>query len=701
MVKFFSFHLIRLLTISLMFGTALLLGSLRVWSAEPEAPLFHYTPPASSAPVMGTIGVPTSSAAAVGSSINILILALDEADINAARFSNITSLVPTTIPATPKNEPALTTPLPLPPAQDHKADVPATAPVTTSIPTLPATGSTPAPDEIPAEAFLHRPPGRAQMVAAPLRRALVAAGFRDVLTTPLDGPSVLRSVNSARLAMRSLDALRFTTGQMLDAAIAGADRFTAEGGVVENAPASSSASPALAQARQTAIAAASRIGLTLGYRAVVVLAVAADQRIARPGAVYSLLVVDTPREIGEAFFLRQDGADEVAIDQTAAAGAAQNIAFGLRNWAPFTVADRAVQVEKYLATARGALQKNDTATAQDLLQIVVAYDPSNSEAYVLLGDALQSTDAVASARAYQRAAEINTKNGEVWAKIAIVHTLASPPDWVRSLQAARRAQQLGYDSANLRTSMAASEFGRADLFRRSGRIDQAEDAELVARRHLERARELAPDSPEVTANVSRLMAKYLLDQKRYKEAVQSLDLLAIQYPNDLQTQTMYARALEGYGKRDEDTFLAWARVWKLKGESEVPLDGTRYAVIADGFDQRIANIGKNAFQLTYGVSTGAMLRETALLQIEKSKTELKTAVAALQVMRPPVGRTTNEGHVQRLFAADLMQQAMEFYSIYLETGNDLNRTRALETHRQAMESLNAARTGAGTAANGV
>ena len=111
-----------------------------------------------------------------------------------------------------------------------------------------------------------------------------------------------------------------------------------------------------------------------------------------------------------------------------------------------------------------------------------------------MGDMVQSTDPVAAARSYQRASEINTKSGEVWAKIAIVHTLATPPDWIRSLQSANRAMQLGYDSANLRTAMAASEFGRAELFRRSARIDQAEDAELLARRHLERARELAPDN---------------------------------------------------------------------------------------------------------------------------------------------------------------------------------------------------------------
>jgi tetratricopeptide (TPR) repeat protein len=528
----------------------------------------------------------------------------------------------------------------------------------------------------------RRPPGRAQNVAAPLRRALVAAGFEDVLTTPLDSATVLRSLNSGRLTTRQLDALRFTTGQILEAAKKGDPAYQTEG---------TPSYAALAQSRQIAVASAARIGLTLGYRAVVVLAVAPDNRAARPAALYSVMLVDAANGTGQALTLRQEGAQQIEIDQAAAAEAAQGIAAVVHGWKPFSATDRAAAVQKYLEAARASIENSDLATAQDQLNLVVSFDPSNSEAYILMGDVLQSTDPVAAARAYQRAAEINTKSGEVWAKIAIVHTLSTPPDWIRSLQSANRAQQLGYDSANLRTAMAASEFGRAELFRRSGRIEQAEDAELLARRHLERARELAPDSPEVSASVSRLMAKYLLDQKRYKEAVASLDLLAIQYPDDLQTQTMYARALEGYGRRDEDTFMAWARVWKLSGESEVPLDAARYAVIADGFDQRLVSLGKNVFQMTYGVSTGAILRESAILQTARAKEEFQTAVAALRLMKPPPGRTSSDAHTARLFAADLMQLALEHYSVYLETSNDINRVRAVENHKQAIESLNTAR----------
>jgi hypothetical protein len=713
-------------------------------------------------PVLATI-VPASPIS-IPSSVNVLILALDAADINSAQINNIRRLLPhlkdgsaavaappVTAPpvaaSQPQPEPAPAAPQ-TPAVQNPEAQVPAAEapPALGPVPALPpappapqhggAAPPVPTPVTVPAVAELparvlprwrayaqerealsraqdkdaplsldapstsvpnpsrleepvQRPPGRAQLVAAALRRSLAVSGIQDVLAVPLDGASVVRSINSGRITLRTVDALRFTTGQMLEAAQN--DTAIGEASATQKAP-------ALAKPRQSAIAAASRIGLAMGYRAVVVLAVAPQADGA--GAVYSLLLVDAPNEKGKTFVLRQAGADQSTLDQSAAGSAASRIEAALGEWTPFTNADRATQVEKHLAAARAALQNNDVTVAQDHLNLAVSFDPSNSQAYVLLGDALQSSDAAAAAQAYQRAAEIDTKNGEVWAKIAIVHTLADPPDWIRSLQAANQAQQLGYDSANLRTAMAAAEFGRAELLRRGGRIEQAEDAELVARRHLDRARELAPDNPEVSASISRLMAKYLLDQKRYKEAVQSLDLLAIQYPNDLQTQTMYARALEGYGRRDEDTFLAWARVWKLSGESQVPLDAARYAIIADGFDQRLANLGKSVFQLTYGFSTGAILREAAILQTKRAKDEFAAAVAALRLIQPPPGRVASEAHVARLYAADLMQLALEHYSIYLETGNDLPRTRAVESHRQAIENLNIARNGGATAGAG-
>lgn len=673
----------------------------------------------------------TPNAPVIVGEVNVLVLALDEADIKAARAVGITRVparpapardVPAPAPAVPElpvmaepeeenaaEPPAILLPPPpaarprvpaaemeapgITPAAFHGkgfsdgplwralAQIGAIAPMTPPRPAparpengrlIPGLPDISLPGDEEVEMPSRRPAGRAQLAAAPLRRSLNALGLRDVLTTPLDGSTIIRSVMAGRLSTRVLDSLRFSTGQMLESLNANAN---------PDVP-----SPMFVQARQKAIQAASRIGLSLGYRAVVVLALTKDGQ-------YSYLLVDTTQESGETFFVPANGATQVVRDQTAAASAANTLSARLVAWTPFTSGDRAQRIEAHMSAAQIAIENNDLATTQDQLNQVVSLDPSYTAAYILLGDALQNSDPIGAAKAYQRAAEINTRNGAVWSKIALVHTMSNPPDWIRSLSAANKALQLGFDSANLRTAMAASEFGRADLLRRRGLPDQAEDTELIARRHLDRARELAPDDPEVAAGVSRLMAKYLLDQKRYKEAVQALDLLAIQYPDDLQTQTMYARALEGQNTRLEDLFLAWARVWKLSGESEVLLDATRYGRIADGFDQRMVNISKNVFQMTSGVATGALLRETAILQTARSLTDLTETVTALRLMRPPVGRSSSDAHVSRLFAADLMQQAMEFYSQFLETGQEISRTRAVDLHRQAIESLNDARAG--------
>lgn len=665
----------------------------------------------------------------VAEAINVLVLALDDSDIKSARSVGITRMPAKPAPAqntpAPALEPAVTdlplmtepedeaAPpamlLPPPPAAKQRVPanemaVPGMGPATfrknqsfveptwralaqqqlggippmsppprrrpaaasdSSIPNLPSVVVT---EDMAASS--SRPPGRAQIAAAPLRRALNAQGLRDVLTTPLDGPTIVRSVIAGRLNSRVLDSLRFSTGQMIES--------------LNNSSNPAVPSPLFAAARQKAIQAASRIGLSMGYRAVVVLA------LTNKGE-YSYLLVDTTQETGETFIVPAAGDTPVARDQNAAGSAAGTLSARLTKWTPFTADERAQRIESHMDRAQAAIAGNDLTAAQDQLGQIVALDPSYTDAYILLGDVLQNSDPIAAGKAYQRAAEINTRNGAVWSKIALVHTLSNPPDWVRSLSAANRALQLGFDSANLRTAMAAAEFGRADLLRRGGRPDQAENTELIAHRHLDRARELAPDDPEVTAGISRLMAKYLLDQKRYKEAVQSLDLLAIQYADDLPTQTMYAQALEGQGTRLEDLFLAWARVWKISGESEVLLDSTRYARIADGFDQRMVNISKNVFQMTSGVATGALSRETAILQTNRSMADLNETLAAIRLIRPPMGRTSSDAHVARLFAADLMQQAMEFYSQFLETGQEISRSRAVDLHRQAIESLNNAR----------
>lgn len=682
------------------------------------------------------------STRAPSTSINVLILALDEADMNAARPANLTEppplrsrppaagvvprppaappravapldqpdgAVPAPAPPAPEEVPAGGMQLPPPPGLPQEdpvvRELPAIMPAalglpgtiarrasaqvavtaaggqaSSAIPGLPLMASPG--DEPNLEMPNRRPPGRAQIFAAPLRRALVARGVTDVLTTPLDGATVVRTLNNGRISLRTVDQLRYATQQMLDNVGLAPEELPGPAAELQQ------------KAVQTAIAAASRVGLTLGYRAVVVLAVS-------PGGRHSILLVDAVRETGEVLN-PADAVDAVAVDaaltrdQAAASGVAAEIASRLGSWVPFTAPDRVAKLERHMAAARAAVEQQDAEAARDQLQQAVALDASYADAYILLGDVLQKTDAAAAAAAYQRAAEINTRNGSVWARIAIVHTLSSPPDWVRALQTAAKAHSLGYDSANLRTAMAAAEFGRAEIFRRSSRPERAEDAELIARRHLERARELAPDDPEVVASVSRLMAKYLLEQKRYGEAAQALELLAVQYPNDLQTQLMYAKALEGGTGREQDLFAAWARVWQLGGESDIPLDTARYSRITDGFDQRLFALARNVFQMTSGVATGALPRETALLQAQRSRDEMKMTVGALQLMRPPAIRAISDAHISRMFATDLMQQAVESYILYLETGADLNRSRAVDFHRQAIENLNVARMGAQT-----
>lgn len=638
---------------------------------------------------------PAVSSSVFSASTNVLILALDEADINSARSANLVDTPgtrssaprPNAAPAGAQGQVPATwsQPVrPLNPIEELPAVPAAIAPIDYSrdsgitwsahaqianssraIPDLPGISSS------DIEAPSTRPPGRAQSAAAPLRRALGEAGVRDVMVAPLDGPTVVRTVNAGRIDVRVIDRLRFATQQMLKSPNAKTEELDA----------------GAAQSRQDAVRAASRIGISMGYRAVIVLAIS-------PRDEYSYLLVDAARETGEVFVWNPAGGNSLERDKSVSAIATPLLLSEIRQWPAFSSSDRTTKLESHMAAAREAIERNERERAKDHLAQAIALDPTFVDAYILLGDVLQNNNPKAAASAYQRAIEINTRNGEAWARMAVAYTLSTPPDWVRSIQAAGRAIALDYDSANLRTSMAAAEFGRAEMFRRNGRPDQAEDAEKAANNHLDRARELAPNDPDVVAGISRLMAKYLLEQKRFKEAVQSLELLAVQYPNDLQTQQMYAQALEGYGKREEDLFAAWSRVWKLGGESEIALDGARYTRITDGFDQRIFTLARNIFQMTSGVATGALPRETALLQAERSRDEMKTTVASLQLMRPPATRSVSDAHVSRLFAADLMQQAAEFYILYLETGSELNRSRGVEMHRAAIESLNTARGGA-------
>jgi hypothetical protein len=144
--------------------------------------------------------------------------------------------------------------------------------------------------------------------------------------------------------------------------------------------------------------------------------------------------------------------------------------------------------------------------------------------------------------------------------------------------------------------------------------------------------------------------------------------------------------------REEDAFVAWARVWKLSGTRAVPVDALRYRKMSNGFDLRLASLGKRAAQLAAGVAANGTSREAALLQMSRYKEDMDSAVAAVKVLQPGNDRQGGAIHASRVFAADALSQALENYALYMETGQEIYRNRANELHRQSITILNAART---------
>jgi hypothetical protein len=186
------------------------------------------------------------------------------------------------------------------------------------------------------------------------------------------------------------------------------------------------------------------------------------------------------------------------------------------------------------------------------------------------------------------------------------------------------------------------------------------------------------------------LARKLVEARRFDEAAQTLDRVAPRYPKDLEIQTQYAAALTGQIGREEDAFVAYAKVWKLSGIKNVDVDALTYRALAQGFDLRVRNLGKSAIQLTTGVANGALPREDALLQLTKLKEDMSSAENAINVLRAPAS-IAPDGPASRVFAADLMNQALEAQQIYLETGQDLQRSRGGQLANQAVARLNAAR----------
>ncbi|HEX8464715.1 MAG TPA: tetratricopeptide repeat protein [Abditibacterium sp.] len=510
------------------------------------------------------------------------------------------------------------------------------------------------------------PPGRSQLGAVSLRRALLALGWNDVLNAAPDSTAINRAVGERRLTPRTLDNLKRAMAQVAQSGTTPSDAAT-----------------------QSALQAAARIGQTLGYRAVVAYYIAPPTlQDGTSGAVFSLVLADSAREVGEPISFLEKAFDENFLREAGASTAATRLDKALRAWPTVSALDRAKLGARHLDAARAALAAGQNGEAQEQLNQAIALDSSRAEPYVLLGDLLATSDPIGAASAYRRAVELNGRDGLTWTKIAVALGGGTIPDWPRSLEAGRQALASNFDSVELRVAMATAQFGRADLFRRAERLQRAEEAEEEARRHLERALELAPDNPDAV----RLLAGRLVDAGRFREATQTLDRIAPRYPNDLEIQSQYAIALTAQPGREEDAFVANARVWKLSGRPAVEIDDITYRTLMQGFDLWVYKLGKSAVQLTGGVAAGALPREEALLQLTKLKEDMELADHAINVLRPPA-TTTPDGPGSRIFAANLMIQALEAQQIYLETGQELQRVRGSQLNSQAIARLNAARIG--------
>ena len=336
--------------------------------------------------------------------------------------------------------------------------------------------------------------------------------------------------------------------------------------------------------------------------------------------------------------------------------------------------------------ARAAYERGDFARAQDELNQSIALDSSRPQTFLLRGDLLSAIEPSSAANAYRRAVELNSENGEDWARIAAAYAYAKTPDWPAVLNAGKRAMALNYDSAALRVAMATAQYGRAELFHAADYQGKADEAEIDARSHLDRALQLSPDDP----TAARLLARNLLFKRRFEEATRTLDRIAPRYPKDLDIQSQYAIALGNQVGREEDAFAAYSRVWKLSNQRSVAVDPQTYRTLAGGFDKRLFNLGKVALQLSRGAASRAILRDTALLQLTKLKEEMDEAQDAIAIMQPSsaVGATAVQS---RVFAAAQMDQALESFQSYIETGQVTYFERGEGLYRQAVAQLNTAR----------
>ena len=568
-----------------------------------------------------------------------------------------------------------------PPGSNNPLETPAPVVAVPGAPNLPIVRVPDAPAAVPQTApdapLPVAPPGRSQLMALPLRRALTSGGYKDVQVVTPESPTIIRALGEGRLSSRVLDELKTSLAILAANNAAGV--------------------PADVNATIAAGRAASRIGQATGYRAIVGFAVSAPTAIGVVGAGATpdattqkvsaqMIVADAQRESVEPLqFVETGDTPEIWQDAGGAAGA-QLLNSTLRDWPATSNANNAALAQIHFTAARAAYDGGDLSRAQDELNQSLSLDSSQPQSFLLRGDILRAIDPVAASSAYRKAVELNSTKGEDWARIASAYAYAKTPDWRAAWDAGKRALALNYDSAPLRVAIATAQYGRAELFRKADYPGQADDAEADARANLDRALELAPDDPTAV----RLLARNLLEKRRYSEAVTTLDRIAPNYPNDLEIQNQYATALLNQIGREEDAFAASSRVWKLSGQKQVSVDVTTYRTLATGFDQRLFNLGKVAVQLSRGVASRAILRETALIQLSKLKEEMEDAKDAIAIMKPTasVGATSVSA---RVFAASLMDQSLESFQTYLDTGQGDYFVQGDGLYRQAVTQLNTAR----------
>ena len=520
-------------------------------------------------------------------------------------------------------------------------------------------------------------PGRSQLMAVSLRRVLIGQGYKDVQVVTPESSTIIRAIGEARLSNRVLEELQRSLAILAANNAAGV--------------------PPDVGATIAAGRAASRIGQATGYRAVVGFHVADPTDIglvgvgAAPDAKtqkisVNMVVADAQRESVEPLQYVETGDGEAVWRETGAAAGANSLGSTLHDWPANSTENRVQLAQVHFKAAQAAFDRGDLTRAQDELNQSLSLDSSSASVYLLRGDILKAIDPNSAALAYRRAVEVNSQNGQDWARIAAAYAYAKTPDWPSARNAAERALALNYDSAQLRVVLATVQYGRAELFRQADYPGKAEEAESDARSHLERALQLSPDDPTAV----RLLAKNLIDKRRFEEAARTLDRIAPRYPDDLEIQGQYAVALGNQIGREADAFAAYSRVWKLSRQKTVLVDAITYRTLASGFDQRLFDLGKVAIQLSRGVASRAVLRETALLQLSKLKEEMEDAKAAITVMQP-AGGVTATAVTSRIFAASLMDQSLESFQTYLETGQNGYFKDGDNLYRNAVASLNSAR----------